>query len=169
MSDKPANTPKTGKRGGKTKTSWKPGQSGNPKGAPKRGQSWAEIIKEVGEMTPDEARAACQKIFAQVPLHDPITLKQAVVMRIYAAMLFEPQPGLVNAFMDREDGKVAQPVDMNWKEQAKANGIDPDKAKAAALAAVRAAVDGSNDGGGDGGDRGGTGGEGGTGQGRQLA
>lgn len=30
-------------------TAWKPGQSGNPAGAPKRGMSWREIIDEVGE------------------------------------------------------------------------------------------------------------------------
>lgn len=108
--NKPADTQKTGKRGGKTKTSWKPGQSGNPKGGPKRGQSWKEIIHEIGEMTPDEAREMSRVIFSKVALHDEVTLKQAVVMRVYAALLFDPQPGLLNAFMDRVDGKVAQPI-----------------------------------------------------------
>ena len=32
-----------------TRTSWQPGQSGNPAGAPKRGQSWREIIDEIGD------------------------------------------------------------------------------------------------------------------------
>ena len=31
------------------------GIGGNPKGAPKRGESWAEIIKKYGDMTPVEA------------------------------------------------------------------------------------------------------------------
>ena len=61
-------------------------------------------------MTPDEARAMCAQLFSKVPIHDEVTLKQAVVMRSYAALLFEPQPGILNAFMDREDGKVAQPI-----------------------------------------------------------
>lgn len=100
----------------KRRGNWKPGQSGNPKGAPKRGQSWAEIIKEIGELTPDEARAMSQKIFAQIQLGNEITLKQAVVLRVYASMLFEPQPGLINAFMDRADGKVSQPIE-TWQDR----------------------------------------------------
>jgi hypothetical protein len=90
---------------------WKKGgPSPNPAGAPRRGQSWKEIIQEIGEMTPDEARAVSEKIFEQVKLGNEITLKQAVVMRVYAALLFEPQPGLLNAFMERVEGKVAQPI-----------------------------------------------------------
>lgn len=34
-----------------TKASWKPGQSGNPKGRPPAGESWAEILRQVGEET----------------------------------------------------------------------------------------------------------------------
>jgi hypothetical protein len=99
---------KTKRKGNKK---WvKGGASPNPKGAPKRGQSWKEIIHEIGEMTPDEARALSAKLFEQVPLHDEVTLKQAVVMRVYASLLFEPQPGLLNAFMERVEGKVAQPI-----------------------------------------------------------
>lgn len=88
----------------------KGGASPNPKGAPKRGQSWKEIIHEIGEMTPDEARQMCAQLFSKVNLHDEVTLKQAVVMRVYAALLFDPQPGLLNAFMERVEGKVAQPI-----------------------------------------------------------
>ena len=37
-------------RGGKRSTSWKPGQSGNPKGGPKWGESFAEILRrELGK------------------------------------------------------------------------------------------------------------------------
>lgn len=107
---KPAVTQKTGKRGGKTKTSWKPGQSGNPAGGPKRGQSWKEIIAEIGQLTPDEAREMSQKIFSNIHLGNEVTLNQAVVLRVYASLLFEPQPGLLNTFMERVEGKVAQPI-----------------------------------------------------------
>jgi len=31
------------------KTAWKPGQSGNPKGRPPAGWSWAELLREAGE------------------------------------------------------------------------------------------------------------------------
>lgn len=68
-------------------------------------------------MTPDEAREMCRVLFAKVPLHDEVTLKQAVVMRVYAALLFDPQPGLLNAFMERVEGKVAQPITQMTDEQ----------------------------------------------------
>ena len=101
----------------------------NGPGAPKRGQSWKEIIHEIGEMTPDEARQICAQLFTKVNLHDEVTLKQAVVMRVYAALLFDPQPGLLNAFMERVEGKVAQPITQMTDEQlreyvAAAIGID---------------------------------------------
>jgi hypothetical protein len=35
--------------GGKTKTSWKPGQSGNPNGAPKKELSAVHLMREIGK------------------------------------------------------------------------------------------------------------------------
>jgi hypothetical protein len=90
------------------------GVSGNPKGAPKRGESWAELIKRIGDMTPTEAAAHAQAIAGKLKLMgDGLTLKEAVVIRVYASLLFEPQPGLLNSFMERAEGKVTQPLDMN--------------------------------------------------------
>ena len=43
----------TGKRRA-TSTSFKPGQTGNPKGAPKRGTSWTEVIKWTDDSTPGQ-------------------------------------------------------------------------------------------------------------------
>jgi len=90
---------------------WKPGQSGNPDGAPKRGESWAEIITRIGDMTPIAAAEYCKAIAAKLKkIGDAVTLKEAVVMRVYAALLFEPTPGLLNSFMDRVEGKPDQPI-----------------------------------------------------------
>ncbi len=95
---------------------WPKGVSGNPKGAPKKGESWAEIIKRVGEMTPQEAADHARAIAGKlVSMGDGITLKEAVVIRVYASLLFEPQPGLLNSFMDRAEGKVTEPVDITSK------------------------------------------------------
>lgn len=107
---------------------WKKGQSGNPKGAPKRGESWAEIIKRVGEMTPSEAAERSLALAKQLlEIGDGVTLKEAVVLRVYSALMFDPQPGLLNAFMDRVEGKVSQPIEMSWKDEARRHGVDPDK------------------------------------------
>ena len=105
----PAKTQKSGKRGGKRSTSWKPGQSGNPKGSPKRGESWAEIIKRYGEMTPGEAAQESMELARKLlSIGEGVTLKQAVVLRVYAALLFEPQASLLNAFLDRAEGTVTK-------------------------------------------------------------
>ena len=91
---------------------WKKGQSGNPKGAPKRGESWAEIIKRIGDMTPIEAADHANEIAKQLrKLGGGLTLKEAVVIRVYAALLFEPQASLLNTFMERAEGKVIQPIE----------------------------------------------------------
>lgn len=108
---KPANTAKAGKRT-IPKTAWKPGQSGNPAGAPKRGESWAEIIKRIGDMEPGEAAHTFGEIAKQLRnMPAGVTLKEFVVMRIYAAMLFEPSSSLWGHMLDRVDGKVKDEID----------------------------------------------------------
>ena len=90
---------------------WKKGESGNPKGAPKRGESWAEVIKRFGEMTPAEASAHSLELSQKfLSIGEGVTLKQAVVLRVYGSLLFEPDARLLNAFMDRAEGKVTQPI-----------------------------------------------------------
>ena len=91
---------------------WPKGVSGNPNGAPKRGGSWKEIIAEVGEMTPVEAAEFAGKIGVNLRKYgDRRTLKHLVVRRVYEAILFDPQPGLLNAFIERVDGKVKDEIE----------------------------------------------------------
>lgn len=104
MSESVANKKKT--TGGKPHR-WKKGQSGNPRGAPKRGESWAEIIAKYGNMTGGEVAQIAgymAKEFNRLP--EGVTLKELVVMRVFGQMINEPSPGLLSAFMDRTDGKV---------------------------------------------------------------
>jgi len=85
-------------------------KSPNPKGAPKRGESWAEIIKRVGEMTPGEAAQSSLELAQKLlSIGEGVTLKEAVVLRVYAALLFDPDARMFNAVMDRAEGKVKQP------------------------------------------------------------
>lgn len=84
---------------------WKPGQpSPNPAGAPKRGESWAEIIQRIGEMTDAE--------FVKLKHADP-TQKQQAIMAIYMALKNDPQPGVFNAIMERTEGKVTEKLELN--------------------------------------------------------
>lgn len=91
-------------------TAFKPGKSGNPNGAPKRGTSWSEVIKTVSEMTPAQIIEALKGgIFAdqlrKMPQH--MSMKYLVVIRWFIAQMNEPSPSLAGVIMDREDGKVA--------------------------------------------------------------
>lgn len=91
---------------------WQKGQSGNPAGAPKRGQSWAELIKELGDLDGPQAAARAQFLAKQFRSLEPgVTLKELVVLRVYSSLIDDPQPGLLNSIMDRAEGKVTQPTD----------------------------------------------------------
>ena len=99
---------------------WKKGgPSPNPAGAPKRGQSWKELWNEIGNMTPLEAANYCKAIAGQLAsIGANVTLKEAVTLRVYAALLFEPDARLLNSVMDRDEGKVTQPMSVEtWRDK----------------------------------------------------
>lgn len=87
------------------------GVAQNPTGAPKRGESWAELFNEIGNMTgeqvADKALMWAGK-FKKFP--KGVTLKQLVVIRAYAALLDESNARLLKEVMERAEGKLAQPV-----------------------------------------------------------
>lgn len=127
---KSANTTKTGKRT-TPKSAWKPGQSGNPKGRPKDGESWSAIIADVGNMYSSDLLAfigtnsELGKAIAQFPKN--VQLKYLVVSRVFAALMFEPTSGLLKEFMDRLEGKVAERVDMTTGGEKLSNLSDEEK------------------------------------------
>lgn len=127
MVDNKKATKATRRKGNKA---WvKGGASPNPKGAPKRGQSWKEIYSTIGNLTPKEAAEYCRAVAGKIgSIGDQVTLKEAVVLRVYAALLFDPDARLLSLVMDRDEGKVTQPVEISWREQLQGLGIDPDTA-----------------------------------------
>lgn len=100
------------------------GTSGNPGGRPKKGNSWAQLIQEVMELTPAEVQKliGTQKTdlrnkLAKLPQH--VKLKFLIVARGAAFMAAEPNSSLLDKFMDRTDGKVIEKIarsDMTWQE-----------------------------------------------------
>jgi hypothetical protein len=109
-----------------TSASWKPGQSGNPKGRPRDGESWAAILTWASNLTGEEAAARVPPEMAKFfrPLKD-VKLKEAISLRVMASLLFEPSSALFNAVMDRVEGKVLQPIaQMTWREYLEQQGLD---------------------------------------------
>jgi hypothetical protein len=110
---KPANKTQTVKPKRKaTSSAWKPGQSGNPSGRPKDGQSWREVIADVSNMTIDDILVMVGRDnelgmqLAKMPKN--LQMKYMVTARVMAALMFEPTAGLWNGLMDRMEGKVAE-------------------------------------------------------------
>ncbi len=89
------------------------GVSGNPKGAPKKGTSWAEIYRKFLEMTPEEAAAGAAEIGKRLLSYGetPMMLKELIVLRHIEALLFDIQPGLLNTLLERTAGKVKDVIE----------------------------------------------------------
>jgi hypothetical protein len=111
-----ANTGKTAKKRGSGKP-WPKGQSGNPAGRPKDGESWAAIIAAVGNMYPADILAFVGKnndlgkVLAQLP--QDVQMKYLVTARVFAALMFEPSSGLWKELMERAEGKVSDKVELS--------------------------------------------------------
>ena len=102
----------------------KGGKSPNPSGRPKDGESWAAIIKSVGDMYPADIVAFIGadndlgRMLKSLPQN--VQMKYLVTARVYAALMFEPAQGLWKELMERSAGKVSQPIEgnisMTWKD-----------------------------------------------------
>lgn len=113
-----ANTGATPKR----KAGGKPFEKGdkriNRAGAPKRGESWGEIINRVFSMTGAEIADYTMPLAKQLrQIGDDVTLKEAVILRVGVALMNEPTPGLFNAVMDRAEGTPTQSVTVSGDDE----------------------------------------------------
>lgn len=119
---KSASHGRTGK--GPNAGSWQPGQSGNLAGAPKRGDSWREVIRAVGDKTLDEAVARFPWLAAKIPAEvmatgvgDRLSLKELIVVNVFAALIVQPDSALWNGLMNRAEGYPEQPLERTWKSE----------------------------------------------------
>ena len=76
---------------------FKKGQSGNAKGRPRDGTSWAAVLEKIGGEKVKVGK-------------DEITKKEAVARKLWAEAS-KGQPWAINALMDRLDGKPKQVID----------------------------------------------------------
>ena len=94
---------------------WKPGQSGNPTGRPKDGESWKAILEEVSNMTAAEIASivgnAKKKELKTLP--QDVQMKYLVVSSVLVTLATEPNASLWNSLMDRTEGKVQDRLEVS--------------------------------------------------------
>lgn len=114
---------KTGRRGAPKGchpvSEWKPGQSGNPAGGLRKGQSYAELYRTINACTVDEVRELIKRMggsaeidaaLARMPGN--LTLKTLKTIRTSVANICEPTATLLQFEADREEGKVPDKVEV---------------------------------------------------------
>ena len=98
---------------------WRKGQSGNPKGRPKDGESWSAIIKQVGEMTREDILEFCpadNPIGVEIAkLPGNVQIKWLVVLRVIQSQLFDPNGVLFRELLDRLEGRVPFRAEVDGK------------------------------------------------------
>src|SRR3989304_3594541 len=109
------------------KTAWKKGTSGNPRGGrPKSDHTWGAIFAEIGNLTGKAAAKRCHSIAGQLAgIGGEVTLKEAVAMRVFSALLFEPSGSLLERVMDRREGKLPIPMNIDWRGEVERLGGSP--------------------------------------------
>ena len=94
---------------------WKKGQSGNPAGRKPKGDSWAEILREMADgPVPDELKGASG---------DTKTLRQAVAHKLFALAL-DGDSRAIKELFERCDGRAPQASELSTMEP-EAPSIDP--------------------------------------------
>ena len=94
----------------------KGGKSPNPSGRPKDGESWAAIIKSVGDMYPADLIAFIGKnndlgrMLSKLP--QDVQMKYLVTARVFSSLMFEPSSGLWKELMERSEGKVSDRLEL---------------------------------------------------------
>lgn len=78
---------------------WKPGESGNPAGRPRRGETFKDTLQRIGEVRSDDAR----------------TKRELICERVYNLAL-EGVPWAVQWIVERQEGKAAVHIEVSKKD-----------------------------------------------------
>lgn len=116
-----------------SRTAWKPGQSGNPKGRPPKDESLSGVLRKfASEKVPAKLLASALPHLTPAQRRG-LTWKQGIVAKICELALRGDLKAAELVF-ERIDGKVALKVDIagRIRTMAEAFGMDPDEAIAEA-------------------------------------
>ena len=108
----------TGKNiGRKNLKPWKPGQSGNPKGRPPKGETWKDLIRQIGAMTGNEVAEWFATFAPQFRKVGDVQLKTAVIARAYLASINEPNGSVLKMLASYDDGLPPQAVEVGGSDK----------------------------------------------------
>ena len=89
----------------------------NLEGAPVKGATYRDVYGFYDDLTADKiaemlpAGSDLRRMYAQMP--KGIAMKHLKAIRIFAAIMFDPTPGLVKEVSDRTEGKVAERIQLD--------------------------------------------------------
>lgn len=113
-------------RGGKRSTSWKPGQSGNPRGRPPKTRALTEILKRAGSSTMEYEgkRISGKRLMAmllwQVVKTGTVTMPDGTVIKAD----FDDWFSVVKFIYQHVDGPPPKVVDLNADIKAHVQSLD---------------------------------------------
>lgn len=83
--------------------------------------TWSAIIKRVLAMNASDAQAYFGEAIKNIPAAGDQTIKELIVAKVVGDFLLNPSPGMLNLLMEREEGKVADTVNLNSITQIEVN------------------------------------------------
>lgn len=117
------------------------GKSGNPGGRPKNQKSITYWLGLFGNMSGEEVAVACE-VYAKEfkKAKGDVPLFAIIAARALLTLMNESEARLLGHVLDRTEGKVTQPLDVNWRDSARKQGYDPDRLFTALVDAGRTAL-----------------------------
>lgn len=106
----------------KPSTAWKPGQSGNPKGRPRKGRSLTDALAQA-------VTQAKRKALAEAALDLALGhFQEEHIKGVRRVYFVAPELAAINFLFDRLDGKVATKIDLTMiiRRAAEAKGLAAD-------------------------------------------
>lgn len=98
-------------------TQFKPGQSGNPNGKPKGSKSFKTILSELlDKKVKNEGIKSAQEIQEMFPDGD-LTYKQALMVRMIAIAVINPESKSAERIMNRVEGLPKQTIEQHLVDQ----------------------------------------------------